>query len=239
MEEKFYFKFNIKLLKLLVLSFVVFIVLFKNNCVYAGNVHYIHTNWYNDAISLLPKEEVVGIKIVCGETKPDNYIKKIDMDGKGLEVFVLDNNEVVIYYPEGDILRAGIFAKGLFSFYRYEEIKDYEIDENDYVNKNVLPNDSDIDRKTEYKSKLEYIDNLDLLDTSEVQNMSGMFCGLSSITELDLSNFSTRNVTDMSYMFYGCERLKNIDIGSFNGEKLVDMALMFAGCIDLEKIEWN
>ena len=34
--------------------------------------------------------------------------------------------------------------------------------------------------------------------------MSGMFCGCSSLKELNLNNFNTINVTDMSDMFLKC-----------------------------------
>ena len=34
--------------------------------------------------------------------------------------------------------------------------------------------------------------------------MSYMFCGCSSLKELNLNNFNTNNVTDMRYMFSKC-----------------------------------
>ena len=34
--------------------------------------------------------------------------------------------------------------------------------------------------------------------------MECMFCGYSSLKELNLSNFNTNNVTNMAGMFYGC-----------------------------------
>ena len=34
--------------------------------------------------------------------------------------------------------------------------------------------------------------------------MGGMFCGCSSLKELNLSNFNINNITNMRGMFYGC-----------------------------------
>ena len=57
---------------------------------------------------------------------------------------------------------------------------------------------------------LKQIVGMENLNTSEVTDMSGMFCGSSSLTELDLTKFNTRKVTDMSDMFYGCSSLTKI-----------------------------
>ena len=36
--------------------------------------------------------------------------------------------------------------------------------------------------------------------------MNLMFCGCSSLKELNLNNFNTNNVTNMEGMFYGCSK---------------------------------
>ncbi len=41
-----------------------------------------------------------------------------------------------------------------------------------------------------------------------------MFCGLSNLTELDISNFDTSNVTTMLRMFYNDSQLKTIYVGN-------------------------
>ena len=55
--------------------------------------------------------------------------------------------------------------------------------------------------------------------------MNGIFCGCSTLKELNLSNFNTNNITDMSGMFYGCSeqfinkirnQYKNIKEEAFN-----------------------
>ena len=46
--------------------------------------------------------------------------------------------------------------------------------------------------------------------------MCRMFCGCSSLKELNLNNFNTNNVKDMSGMFYYCSSLKKLNINNFN-----------------------
>ena len=40
-----------------------------------------------------------------------------------------------------------------------------------------------------------------------LNNVSFLFFGCNSLTNIDLSNFNTQNVTDMSGMFHGCSSL--------------------------------
>ena len=70
--------------------------------------------------------------------------------------------------------------------------------------------------------------NLDLtnLDTSNVTNMSSMFCG-SNLTILDLSNLDTSNVTNMSSMFYG-SNLTTLDLSNLDTSNVINMNRMFA-----------
>ncbi|MEW4424748.1 immunoglobulin-like domain-containing protein [Enterococcus hirae] len=71
------------------------------------------------------------------------------------------------------------------------------------------------------------IEGLSQLDTSKVKNMSWMFCGLSSVTSLDLSNFDTSNVTDMACMFYGMNSITSLEVSSFDTSNVTDMQKMF------------
>ena len=48
---------------------------------------------------------------------------------------------------------------------------------------------------------LKSIEGLDYLNTSEVTDMSGMFLGCSSLTEIDFSHFDTSQVTNMNGVF--------------------------------------
>ena len=42
-----------------------------------------------------------------------------------------------------------------------------------------------------------------------------MFCGCSSLKELNLNNFNTNNVTNMSGMFEECSSLKELNLKNF------------------------
>ncbi|WP_237558525.1 BspA family leucine-rich repeat surface protein [Enterococcus hirae] len=71
------------------------------------------------------------------------------------------------------------------------------------------------------------IEGLSQLDTSKVKNMSWMFCGLSSVTSLDISGFDTSNVTDMACMFYGMNSITSLEVSSFDTSNVKDMQKMF------------
>ena len=64
-------------------------------------------------------------------------------------------------------------------------------------------------------------------DTSNVTNMSQMFCHCSSLTALDVSKFNTSKVTDMSLMFSTCSSLTALDVSKFDTSKVTDMSYMF------------
>lgn len=77
-------------------------------------------------------------------------------------------------------------------------------------------------------SKLTHLD-LSNLDTSKVTNMEFMFFGLNSLKTLDVSNLNTSSATNMSYMFMGCTSLKTLDVSNFDTSSVTTMECMFAG----------
>ncbi len=81
--------------------------------------------------------------------------------------------------------------------------------------------------------KLASIEGLEYFDTSNVIDMSGMFCACLSLSSLDLSSFDTSQVTDMNGMFYQCNSLTSLDLSSFNTSKVTDMFDMFYQCNNL------
>ena len=74
-------------------------------------------------------------------------------------------------------------------------------------------------------------------DTSNVTTMGNMFRGCSNLIELNLSNFDTSNVTYMGLMFWNCSTLSNVNLSSFNTSKVTDMSGMFNGCNGLIKLD--
>lgn len=85
--------------------------------------------------------------------------------------------------------------------------------------------------------------DLSQLDTSQVFNMSNMFCNCYNITELDLSNFYTTKVTNMSSMFNGCYMLQKVDIRNFTFDSVTNSLGIFSnlnnpgGCLIIVKSE--
>ena len=69
-----------------------------------------------------------------------------------------------------------------------------------------------------------------------ITNLNYMFCGCSSLTILNLSNFNTNNVTNMSHMFGGCHSLTNLNLSNFNTNNVINMGGMFSGCSSLTNL---
>ncbi len=65
----------------------------------------------------------------------------------------------------------------------------------------------------------------------------GLFDGLSSLTEIDMSGFDTANVTNMSSMFNGCTNLATFDATCLTTTGVTTMANMFAGCSSLTTLD--
>ena len=59
-------------------------------------------------------------------------------------------------------------------------------------------------------AQLEKIEGLDKLHTHEVSDMSYMFAGCGTLTELDLSGWDVSNVINMTDMFKGCNNLTEL-----------------------------
>ena len=58
---------------------------------------------------------------------------------------------------------------------------------------------------------LESLPDISNWDTSNVENMSYMFCGCEKLTEIKgIDNWKIGNGTSMIYMFKNCNKLKNI-----------------------------
>ena len=79
--------------------------------------------------------------------------------------------------------------------------------------------------------------NLEYFNTTKVTNMNNMFLNCSSLIELDLNNIKTSNVTDMYRMFSGCSSLKNLDLNTFDTTNVTDMAYMFSECSNLKNLD--
>ena len=84
---------------------------------------------------------------------------------------------------------------------------------------------------------LERIEGIKNLNTSQVTDMSYMFCGCYKLSGLDVSGFNTSAVTTMKCMFYQCRGLTALDLSGFNTSRVTDMNNMFSGCEGLTSLD--
>ena len=107
-----------------------------------------------------------------------------------------------------------------------------------------------IDGKKYELKEILYLDNetmieIKLIEINNITDMSYMFSGCSSLTNLpDISKWNTNNVINMSYMLSGCSSLSNLsDISKWNTNNVINMSYMFSGCSSLTNLpdisKWN
>ena len=84
---------------------------------------------------------------------------------------------------------------------------------------------------------LSEIVGLEYLNTSEVKDMSQMFCYCSNLTALDLSTFDTGSVVRMGYLFVECTSLESLNISNWNTSNVEDMEGMFGACKKLKSLD--
>ena len=86
----------------------------------------------------------------------------------------------------------------------------------------------------------------DTFNTTEVTNMSHMFCGCYKLETINFgNNFNTAKVTDMSYMFSSAKyeteppiamAFTSLPVGNFNTANVTNMSHMFYMCYLLEEL---
>lgn len=74
------------------------------------------------------------------------------------------------------------------------------------------------------------------VDVSEVTDFSRFF-ERTSLKYIDLSNFDTSSAVYMNSMFQGCKNLESLDLTSFNTEHVTNMYQMFAECGSLKELD--
>lgn len=80
-----------------------------------------------------------------------------------------------------------------------------------------------------------------IVNTSNITKMQSMF-SVTSLQELDLSNFDFTNVTNMTAMFDGCDDLTSLDLGTTKPQNLKTCSSMFQSCGGLTSLDlsgWN
>ena len=83
------------------------------------------------------------------------------------------------------------------------------------------------------------INKINKWNTSNVTEMSGMFCGCKALEKLpDISEWVTNKITDLSSMFEGCEILESIPgISKWEVENVKNMSYMFRECEFLNSLD--
>ena len=111
---------------------------------------------------------------------------------------------------------------------------------------NVVKLDTSVDQYMSYMFAESGFTSLDLsvLDTSANFLMQGMFQNCSNLTTVgDISRWNTSNANDMSNMFDGCSSLTNLDLSRWNVSGVTIMDNMFTNCSSLTTVgdlsRWN
>ena len=63
-----------------------------------------------------------------------------------------------------------------------------------------------------------------------------MFERVTSIIEVDLSNFDASKVKSMAYMFFICSNLEKINLGNIDTSSVENMRTLFSCCYSLSSI---
>ena len=99
-----------------------------------------------------------------------------------------------------------------------------------YAMKDYLINELDVSCVTSmnylFKSEYYFNESLDKWDTSNVVDMSNMFCGCKTFNQS--VNFNTSKVIDMSFMFHGCKTF-NQPV-NFDTRNVTNMSGMLSHC---------
>jgi surface protein len=95
-----------------------------------------------------------------------------------------------------------------------------------------------------YGSQLTSLNLTGVVDTNRITDMSYMFSGCSSLTDLDLTGFDTSSCIYMgidsrndSGMFTGCSALESLDLSKFDTSNVDSMCEMFSGCSSLTSLD--
>ncbi len=190
--------------------------------------HYFHFNWgwggaggfFLLSRSLYPfgNDVIVGLK----------PLRPGDPKGYG----VLENDQLTLYYDNQPEARSGTLIPLLREIRERKDITKCVIDPSFKACKRYS-----LANLFEGCENLKEIVGLENLNTEYVRDMSGMFSGCSSLTDIDLSHFNTENVTNMWGMFDGCSSLTSIDLSPLNTDNVTDMSEMFYRCYGLTSLD--
>lgn len=151
-------------------------------------------------------------EVLFGNSKPKEIIKPKETTNQSLSAPIQDEDGNLTFELEG---------------------KTYSLNVNSKEERERVKEEIDTNSLTKYDWFKE--------ETGEkhwvLYNMSCMFWNCSSLTELDLSSFSTELVQRMHHMFWNCRNLRTVDLSSFSTVNVKDMEGMFKDCGKLYKLD--
>jgi len=81
------------------------------------------------------------------------------------------------------------------------------------------------------------LNNITIKFNNFIESFENMFEGITSIIEIDLSNFDSSRVTNMYRMFSDCINLQKISLGNMNTSSVKNMGELFNNCKNLTMID--
>ncbi len=83
-----------------------------------------------------------------------------------------------------------------------------------------------------------YLVELEIKFYTKAINMTGMFCGITSLKEIDFGSFISPKITSLSQMFMMCSNLEKIhNLDKLDTSELRQMGNMFAFCSNIQSID--
>ena len=209
---------------------------------------------YSEYILVYASQDTDNLPVFHSFSSSD-YIVNRTVDSDGLiitRIKPVDENKLPVYISfrnSLETLRRVIKFCGAPQFTNYAFLSEGKFESDvicfrdcellKYVNLNEfdISNTFSLSRLFDDCHSLTIITGLDKLDTSDITDMSAMFCNCKKIKSIDFSSFDVSSVTDMSMMFNDCESIKRLDLSSFYTDSLINTNNMFYICYELEEVD--
>lgn len=81
--------------------------------------------------------------------------------------------------------------------------------------------------------------NIEYSTISDLTSIKGMFNGCSSLSSIDLTNFSTSAMTDMSNLFMNCTELTSVKLNNFDTSNATTINSIFYNCQKLTSLNFS
>lgn len=78
-----------------------------------------------------------------------------------------------------------------------------------------------------------------LKSAKHLTNIEGLFCGCTSLKEINLTGMDTGDVKSLNYLFSGCTNLTTVHLESCNFSEVTSVTEIFRNCPKLELIFVN